>query len=296
MPLRLFHSATISISLLLDFPRRFRAVFLGLLAMVWLLIASSCSPNPGSRKLSAPEQTVSSDSVPEALTDSAEDGTPDFLRLDTEQDRNSFRRWFTFLAEAQSFNPPARRPAEITDCSAFVRYCYREALRSHDSRWAAEAQLPLVSPFASIQKYSYPRTPLQANLFRVREGPFVPADLQNGVFAQFADAETIQRFNTFLVSRDLRRAQPGDLLFFRRTSQAHRRIFHSMIFLGRSQIAPASASYVVYHTGPEGANAGEIRRLALDDLLQFPDPQWRPYIANPQFLGVFRWNILRDPT
>src|ERR1700728_2551532 len=33
--------------------------------------------------------------------DSEGDGTPDFLRLEDPHDREAFRRWFTFLAEAQ---------------------------------------------------------------------------------------------------------------------------------------------------------------------------------------------------
>ena len=269
-----------------------------MLVATWLLVDSSCTRQITSRAAphsAAAEPIVSSQTAPTAFTDSAADGTPDFFRLDTGQDQDAFRRWFTFLAEVQSFNSPRERPSEIVDCSAFVRYCYREALRWHDNRWAAEARLPLLPALASVQKYSYPHTALKAGLFRIREGPFTLPDLGNGSFTQFANAETIQQFNTFRISRDIGRAQPGDLLFFRRTVGGNRRIFHSMIFLGRSRIQPSSVPYVVYHTGPDGANAGEIRRLALRDLLQFPDPQWRPYAANAQFLGVFRWNILRNP-
>jgi len=36
-------------------------------------------------------------------TDSAGDGTPDFLRLDSASDRRAFRGWFTFLSEIQFF-------------------------------------------------------------------------------------------------------------------------------------------------------------------------------------------------
>lgn len=230
------------------------------------------------------------DSAP-LLTDAAGDGTPDFLRLDTEQDRRSFRRWFTFLAEVQYFTPPKQRAPEIIDCAALLRYCYRQALSAHDGAWAAESRLPLIPAAGSISKYRYPFTPLKANLFRLEAGPLVATDLQNGRFAQFANAETLQRFNTFLVGRDIRQAQPGDLLFFRRPAQPP--IFHSMIFIGKSQIAPSPETYIVYNTGPEGAAAGEMRRLSENDLLHFPDPQWRPDAANPQFLGIFRWNILR---
>jgi uncharacterized protein YfaT (DUF1175 family) len=230
------------------------------------------------------------------LSDSAQDGTPDFLRLDSEQDRAAFRHWFTFLAEAEYFSPASQRPKEIVDCSSLLRYCYREALRLHDSRWAAEAGLPLVPAFASIEKYNYPRTPLHACLFRIRGGPFQKSDLTNGAFAQFADAKTLKRYNTYFVSRDIHRALPGDLLFFRRQEDGDRTVFHSMIFVGHSRIRPSALMYVVYDTGPDGATQGEMRMLTVDQLLQFPQPEWRPYTSNPQFLGVFRWDILRNPT
>ena len=70
--------------------------------------------------------------------------------------------------------------------------------------------------------------------------------------------------------------------------------FHSMIYLGPSQIARDGARYVVYHTGPDGEDPGIIRRLTTDELLHYPEPQWRPVESNPGFLGVYRWNILRE--
>lgn len=224
------------------------------------------------------------------LTDSRSDGTPDFLRLEDRADQQAFRCWFTFLAEIQYFTPQRQWPAEITDCAALLRYAYREALRRHDANWSAGSRLPLVPALESVRKYHYPLTPLGPALYRVRAGPWSPADLHDGAFSQFADAESLRRWNTFFVTRDIEHAQSGDLLFYRRT--AERSIFHSMIYLGKSQITGGDTHYVIYHTGPQVAERGEIRRLSLDQLLRFPDPQWRPIPANPVFLGVFRWNIL----
>jgi hypothetical protein len=224
--------------------------------------------------------------------DSEGDGTPDFLRLDAARDRSAFRRWFTFLAEAQYFQQPASRPAEIVDCAALIRYAYREALRGHTGSWAAEAHLPLVPPFESVARYQYPFTPLGSALFRVRDGSFRPSDLDDGAFAQFADAQTIERLNTHFVGRGLNRALPGDLLFFRQDSGDMP--FHSMVYVGESPIAKDGARYVVYHTGPQGSGPGEIRRISLPELLRFPEPQWRPTVANRNFLGVYRWNILTE--
>ncbi len=161
-------------------------------------------------------------------------------------------------------------------------------LCAHGSDWANSAGLPEFPPFDSITKYRYPNTPLGLALFRIRPGPFVAADLNNGAFLQFADAEKLWRMNTHPVSRDLARARPGDLLFFRSPSA-----FHSMIYLGESKIRPDGRKYLLYHTGPQGNSKGELRRLAVEELLRFPQPEWRPVSSNPAFLGVARWNILR---
>ena len=142
-----------------------------------------------------------------------------------------------------------------------------------------------------VQQYQYPYTPLQAALFRVRDGGFVAGNLQDGAFAEFADAQALWRHNTYFVGRDVARARPGDLLFFRQ--DGGRMPFHAMIFLGPSQIEPTGQDFVVYHTGPNGNLPGEIRRLSIAQLANFPDPRWRPVATNPVFLGVYRWNILR---
>ena len=235
-----------------------------------------------------------------ADSDDCADGTPAFLRLEDERDRAAFRRWFTFLVEEQFFIPLASRPVEINDCAALVRYAYREALKQHSEAWAASSNLYLVPALDSVAKYNFPYTPLGPALFRLKPGPFVPSDLNSGTFGQFADAETIQRFNTYRVSRDVTRAEPGDLLFFRKETEPP--THHTMVVIGAGQISSKpGVRYVVYHTGPSGASqvemkrlSGAIKRLSMDQLMRYPDPQWRPLDSNPAFLGVFRWNILRQ--
>jgi uncharacterized protein len=229
--------------------------------------------------------------VPPDLHDSAGDGTPDALRLDDEADRQAFRRWFAFLAEAQYFTREEERPAEIVDCAALIRYAYREALRTHDAAWANASGLRLVPAFDSVAKYRYPFTPLGAALFRVRPGPFQTGDVAGGAFLQFADARTLWRYNTHRAARDLSGAMPGDLIFFRQDSSHI--TFHSMIYIGASQVKPDGRRYLVYHTGPDGDDPGEIRRVTVEELMNFPKVEWRPVESNASFLGVARWNILR---
>ena len=229
-------------------------------------------------------------------SDSYGDGTPDFLRLHTAQDRQAFRAWFTALAEAQA--DQSKIPIEIDDCAALLRFAYREALHAHDESWLAGHPVESFSALPSIRQYVYPQTPLGANLFRVRPGPFLPEDTTNGSFAQFADARTLMERNTYLVGRDLRLARPGDLIFYRQLDQDspyddpdtphYHSPFHSMIVCGET------ANWVVYHTGPIHHGKGEMRRLLVSDLLHHPDARWRPLQENENFLGVYRWNILRE--
>ena len=139
-------------------------------------------------------------------------------------------------------------PAEIDDCAALLRFAYREALHAHDESWLSSH--PAEAPLPSIRQYVYPQTPLGANLFRVRPGPFHPEDINNGSFAQFADAQTLMERNTYLIGRDLRLARPGDLIFYRQLDQDspydvpgathYHSPFHSMIVCGEktSSITP----------------------------------------------------------
>ena len=223
------------------------------------------------------------------FSDALGDGTPDFLRLHDPADRTAFRHWFTLLAESQYYR--AHPLPEIDDCAALLRFAYREALRNHDAAWARELKLSLPASSGDIQQYQYPYTPLGADLFRVRDGRFNANSLRDGSFAQFADVETLWRHNTFSVGHDLNHARPGDLLFFRQDDG--RMPFHAMIFLGRSQVEPGTEQFVVYDTGPTGSTKGIVKRLSVTELLNYPDPRWRPIAANPAFLGVYRWNILR---
>jgi uncharacterized protein YfaT (DUF1175 family) len=220
------------------------------------------------------------------FTDRFGDGTPDFLRLHSAADRSAFRAWFTALADSAAALPAQRLPHEIDDCAALLRWSYRNALHTHDEAWGATLPMDTPPPLPSVGQYAYPYTPLGANLFRVRPGPFTAADLSDGGFAQFADARTLWQRNTFLVSRELRAARPGDLLFYRQLEQNSP--YHSMILTGPGH------EWAVYHTGPIGTGPGEVRRVAMTDLLHHPDLRWRPVVDNSNFLGVYRWNILRE--
>jgi uncharacterized protein YfaT (DUF1175 family) len=259
-----------------------------------VILRAGVLPGHAAIRIDAPGAVASSVAVDSVASsaDSLADGTPDFLRLGDEADRVAFRTWFTRLAEAQYFRDPSELPDEIDDCAALIRFAYRESLRRHDGAWLADMRLPASSAIPPVRKYEYPFTPLGAGLFRVRDGAFSASDASDGAFAEFADAATLRRFNTHFVTRDVRRALPGDLLFFRQSGR--RMPDHAMIFVGASRFSPADGDdWIVYHTGPSRSSPGEIRRLRLAALLAYPQAEWRPAAYNEAFLGVYRWNILR---
>jgi len=255
-----------------------------------------CRAVPAGRSARLGRPQIHARAIPARLARSAQalawsdrfgDGTPDFLRLTDPADQAAFRRWFTLIAEFQASRPRGDVPAEITDCASLLRYAYREALKRHDERWFETTGIEVAAPPGEIRAWSYPQTPLGTSLFRVRPGAFEPHDLMSGAFAQFADAKTLVERNAYFVSRDLRTALPGDLLFYRQFGQSSP--WHSMIVIRGG----GPGAEVVYDTGPDEGKPGELRRVLLAELLHHPEPQWRPINGNPNFLGVYRWNILR---
>ncbi len=223
--------------------------------------------------------------------DSFGDGWPDAARLKNPTDRENFIRWMTYLAESLYYQPAPHTRDEVRDCAALIRYAYRNALAAHTPAWYAASGLHGGPGFADVIEFSYPDWPLGRELFRTLPGPLAHDDLARGAFQEFADAKTLMRFNTFVVSRDIRAARAGDLLFFRQPEQTEP--LHAMLFVGRSYFQPKGNDWIVYHTGDLDGRPGEIRHVEAVVLAQHPEPRWQPFEANPRFLGVYRFNLLR---
>lgn len=117
---------------------------------------------PSSSGLSAGREVGYDARRGDTATDRFGDGTPDFLRLDSQEDRDAFRRWFAVIAEYQALRPDKELPPEINDCAALIRYAYRNALHGHDEAWFQETQLRPLEALPSVGKYGYPNTPLGA--------------------------------------------------------------------------------------------------------------------------------------
>jgi uncharacterized protein len=193
------------------------------------------------------------------------------VRLLDESDRAAFRAWFVLIADAQFY----RQADDVTDCAALVRHAVREALRPHTPEWIRQAALPLAPAYPDVRR---PPQPVANGwpLFRVSAT----------AFAEFADARTIIRFNTREVGREIRASRPGDLLYFHQAAAPVPD--HLMVVIGPSAFDPSASDWLVYHTGPDGASPGEVRKVRLSDLVRHPSPRWRPVTENPAFVGVFR--------
>ncbi len=183
---------------------------------------------------------------------------------DSAADRVAFGRWFTFLAESRYY--AHKRVREIQDCAGLVAWAFRLALVPHDAAWARKVELPVYPAMPSVQlSWTPPRTQP------------APAD-------GTPDEPILRRYNAALVSRDMADAEPGDLLVYR----DFQRPSHIMIYIGASKIVPSRRQWVVYYDPSSG-----IHRVSIDDLHAEASPEWWPVAANPDFLGVWRMEILR---
>jgi len=224
------------------------------------------------------------------IADLDHDGLPDATELRTFNDRENFRRWFTWIAEMQFYNLSDQWNPEQRDCAGLVRFAWRESLRPHDRQWLqrmGENYDPVAPDLTPNITES-----LHGKIFRTAPGNYTPQDLSAGKFSEFADAQTLKMFNALFVGRDREQAKPGDLLFFHQP-WVQKFPFHVMIFLGEPRIAgEGTRDWVVYHTGAAPEDGGAVKKVRLAVLDGHPDKRWRPVAANPNFLGFYRLRIL----
>lgn len=227
------------------------------------------------------------------LIDSDNDGIPDVIELRTFQDRDSFRRWFTSIAETQFYQLSDQWNDDQRDCAGLARFAMREALRHHDRLWFQKMGPAYQTVAPDVKSFDLDNNPFLEKIFRTDFGSFAETDIRNGRFSEFADARTLKNFNVVFVSRDRREAQPGDLLFYYQP-WVQKFPYHVMIFLGEAHIAANGAQdWVVYHTGSSPTDKGTVKKVELSVLDHHPDPRWRPVERNKNFLGFYRLKILQ---
>jgi uncharacterized protein YfaT (DUF1175 family) len=230
--------------------------------------------------------------VTDPSSDSDTDGIPDNAELRSFDDRQSFRRWFAAIAEMQFYQVSDEWNAEQRDCAGLIRFAWREALRKHDRPWFQKmgAVYEPVSP--DVRAFTLDTNPLGEKLFRADFGSFQEGDPASDKFAKFADARTLKNFNCVFVSRDRRRAERGDLLFFHQP-WVQKFPYHAMIFIADPvRDAESAADWVVYHTGASPNDEGALKKVRLAVLDHHPDKRWRPIENNPNFLGFYRLKML----
>jgi len=204
--------------------------------------------------------------------------------LRDEGDREAFRRWFVAILEAQlEVISPAWEPAQ-RDCAGILRFAFREAWASHDSDWRDR-----VGFTQSFQG----RSPSPSS-----RGPWGQAFWTDEGWKPFAQGSQLRHYNCVYLGRELASGKPGDLIFFAR-SGARATPDHAMALVRPDR---DGMPMLLYHTGPEASGvpgrgaepAGEIRRVRVDELMQHPNPDFRPHSDNPAFLGVYRWKVLAE--
>jgi uncharacterized protein YfaT (DUF1175 family) len=230
--------------------------------------------------------------LPNPLADSDSDGIPDKAELRSFDDRQNFRRWFAAIAEMQFYQLSDEWKIEQRDCAGLIRFAWREALRKHDRPWFQRMGADYEPVAPDLKAFNLDTNPLGERLFRADFGSFKGDDLSSGKFADFADARTLKNFNCVFVSRDRRRAERGDLLFFHQP-WVQKFPYHAMIFIAEPERdGESAADWVVYHTGALPADEGALKKVRLAVLDRHPDKRWRPIDSNPNFLGFYRLKML----
>lgn len=224
--------------------------------------------------------------------DSDRDGYPDIVEFgDGSGAGNSFRDWFCVIAESQYYQPSDIWYDVHKDCAGLIEFAYREALKLHDKAWARNYRFLTDVNRDDGRGYYYPQVPLIGKrIFRVKGGVFDPDQVQKD-FAPGASGSVIRMNCMKLVSRNVKDAKSGDVLFYFHDDNL-KMPSHAMIYVKEKDSSDPLDGYLIYHTGPGYTNSGLMKKVLLRDMLRHPDPSWRPSEANTFFLGVYKWKIL----
>jgi hypothetical protein len=212
-------------------------------------------------------------------------GFPDVVEL-SGTDEENFRNWFINIANSLYYNDTPFWKKSQRDCAGFVRFCFKEALKKHNKYWMKDMNYK-GKVFEDVKKYNYPDVPyLGVDIFRIKGG----IDLAKKNFSFYASGRFLKEYNLKFVTKYLNRAKPGDILVYFHP-QDYDFPFHMMIYLGNMEISN-DYGWVIYHTGPINSLGGELRKVKISDLMK-ADPSWLPLPSNKNFLGFFKFKILK---
>ena len=209
------------------------------------------------------------------------DGYPDVAELRGE-DRARFSEWFAAIAESQYYGLNVDWKVEDQDCAGLLRYAFVQALVHHDAAWKAKFKFLPAPRLPSVQNQTYPLPVLSRSVFRVAPGAYQAGDVAAGKLVGRTSAQYLANAAAQRVTRNINEARRGDLLFFFRPRLG---AYHSMVYLG--------GGMVVYHTGASPEEGGEVRLLSIQTLMKHPEKAFHPLSSNPNFLGVYRWKVMK---
>jgi len=168
---------------------------------------------------------------------------------------------------------PAQR-----DCAGLVRFAYREALRQ---RTVAQRNRLEVPDQLSLPPLSGWGQRISGNGAKIWVAGYYPDGKK--ILSEFVSAEALIAHNFKHRSWRVDDAQTGDVLVFSRPNRGEN-VFHLMLVANEG----ARSGSVVYHNGEKGKN-GQVRVVAMRELFESADVNWRPDRSNTSFLGVFAW-------
>ncbi len=222
------------------------------------------------------------------LEDRDKDGYPDVLELRNDK---SFIDWFCAIVESQFYHSSDIWYDVRKDCAGLVEFAFREALKKHDEEWAKKYKFLSDFSMPDERPYYYPDVPvLGKKIFRVRDGEFNIETVDED-FSTTASSFALRNYSMDFISRDIREIKKGDVLFFFKEDNL-KMPSHSMIYIG-PELPNKEDGFLVYHTGPSEHSKGFVKKVKLKELLRHPDPSWRPIPENREFIGIYRWKILR---
>src|SRR3954454_14119803 len=120
------------------------------------------------------------------LIDSDNDGIPDPIELRSYQDRDSFRRWFTAIAETQFYELSNQWHPDQRDCAGLARFAMREALRHHDRIWFQKMGPAYQTVAPDVKSFDLDHNSFGEKIFRTDFGSFAESDIRNNRFSEFA--------------------------------------------------------------------------------------------------------------
>ncbi len=188
------------------------------------------------------------------------------LVLLSPKEKEIFRQRFTYALLEIYF-----KKEKVLDCADFIRKGFIKATSKNTIFQIKNKKI--IIPFIENIK---------------RKTPFLVKEKDKFLYSSFADVKNLILYNTFFLGKDKNKInlESGDLLFFYNPKQ--KLPYHSMVYLKIE-----GKEYLIYHTGPSEESPGELKLISYHSIFKVKNPAFLPIEKNDNFLGFFRWKILK---